>query len=104
MERQSLRPDRHSNEKTPRPTIIAIPAVKIRGHHILQGLAATCAEEIGADDTLDPGANVTFEMFFPNEYGMPADLKCEDWFAAVVACSFVFCTPLERPPLIVAGA
>lgn len=97
------RPD-HSNEKHPSPTIIAIPAVKIRGDHIPQGLAATCAEEIGADDTLDPGANVTLELFIPREDGTPADVELEYFFAAVVACIVVCCTLLVRPPLIVAAA
>lgn len=92
MERQSSGPERHSNEKSPRPTIIAIPAIKIGGDHIPQGLAATCAEEIGGDETLDPGVNVTLEMFFPREDGARADVKFENWFAAVVACIVVGCT------------
>lgn len=104
MERHLPGPERHSNEKNPSPTIIAIPAVKMRGDHIPQGLAATCADEMGDDETLDPGVNVTLKMFFPGEDGESADVKLEKWFAAVVACITVCCTGLDRPPLVAAGA
>lgn len=103
VERHSSGPKCHSNEKNPNPTIIAIPAVKIRGDHLPQGLAATCAEEIGADDISDPGANVTLEKYLPREDGTPANVKFEKFSAAVVAC-IVCCTPIDRPPLMFACA